>query len=212
MVKGQSVIILDERWKLEDFSVLTKEYMQLYGFYYVLRAIEENKLSNLEFERMPWLGGGSVVGFFSILGKFVEPSANPEVKRIQYASPGFIELTLIVEVAKDIGIIVSALSGSVASIAGTYHLIHSQYHKRKLTQLKIKDLEALLLREEIEFVKQSVQELHEGFKLTSSQINALHKLSKGDELVQLKMLLALYRRATPIADLQSKNKASFEKA
>jgi hypothetical protein len=212
MVKGQSVIILDKRWKLEDFSVLTKEYMQLYGFYYVLRAIEENKLSNLEFERMPWLGGGSVVGFFSILGKFVEPSANPEVKRIQYASPGFIELTLIVEVAKDIGIIVSALSGSVASIAGTYHLIHSQYHKRKLTQLKIKDLEALLLREEIEFVKQSVQELHEGFKLTSSQINALHKLSKGDELVQLKMLLALYRRATPIADLQSKNKASFEKA
>ncbi len=32
MNKGQSTILLDERWKLEDFSILTKEYQQLYGF------------------------------------------------------------------------------------------------------------------------------------------------------------------------------------
>ena len=212
MVKGESLIMLDERWLLEDFTVLTKEYMQLYGFYYTLRAVEEGKIPNWEFENMPWLGGGSVVSFFSSLGNFVHPDNKPEVKRIQYASPGYIELTLIVEVAKDIGIIVSAISGAVAGIAGTYHLIHSQYHKRKLTQLKIKDLEARQMRDEIEFVKRSIQELQSGFLLSNSQVNSLHKLSKGDELIQLKMLLALYRRARPIADLQSKNKANFESA
>ncbi|UUO23348.1 hypothetical protein FGD67_09065 [Colwellia sp. M166] len=212
MQKGNSYILLDERWKLEDFAILTKEYMQLYGFFYALRSVESNQLSQLEFERMPWLGGGSVVGFFSIMGRLVPPENNPEVKRIQYASPGFIELTLITEVAKDIGIIVSSICASIASIAGTYSLIYSQYQKRKLTQLKIKDLEAKQLREEIIFVKNSIKQLHEGFSLTNNQVQSLHKISKGDELVQLKMLLALYRRAKPIAELQANKKANFKKA
>jgi hypothetical protein len=212
MQNGESQILLDERWKLEDFSILTKEYMQLYGFFYSLRLIDNNEFSQLEFERMPWLGGGSVVGFFSIMGKLVASENKPEVKKIQYASPGFIELTLIVEVAKDIGIIVTALSSAAASAAGTYHLIYSQYQKRKLTQLKIKDLEAKQLREEITFVKNSVKELHSSFNLSNNQVNSLHKLSKGDELVQLKMLLALYRRAKPIAELQEGNKANFKNA
>lgn len=134
------------------------------------------------------------------------------VKRIQYASPGYIELTLLTEVAKDIGIIVSALAGAITSAAGTYHVIYSQYQKRKLTQLKIKDLEAKQLRDEIAFVKESVVDLHETFKLTPKQVKALHQLSKGDELVQLKMLLALYRRAKPVAELQVQNKANFKDA
>ncbi|HCE3309647.1 TPA: hypothetical protein NG563_004541 [Vibrio parahaemolyticus] len=212
MNKGQSTILLDERWKLEDFTILTKEYLQLYGFFHALRAIDEGKFSNLEFERMPWLGGGSVVGFFSIVGKFVSHEDQPVVKRIQYASPGYIELTLLTEVAKDIGIIVSALAGAITSAAGTYHVIYSQYQKRKLTQLKIKDLEAKQLRDEITFVKESVVDLHETFKLTPKQVKALHQLSKGDELVQLKMLLALYRRAKPVAELQVQNKANFKDA
>jgi hypothetical protein len=212
MNKGQSTIMLDERWKLEDFSILTKEYQQLYGFFHALRAIDEGNFSDLEFERMPWLGGGTVVGFFSIIGKFVKLEDQPIVKQIQYASPGFIELTLLVEVAKDIGLIVSALAGAVSSAAGTYHLIYSQYQKKKLTQLKIKDLEAKQLREEIVFVKNSIIDLHTTFMLTPKQVQALHKISKGDELVQLKMLLALYRRAEPVAALQVQNKANFKNA
>ncbi|WP_236622796.1 hypothetical protein [Vibrio cholerae] len=136
----------------------------------------------------------------------------PVVKRIQYASPGYIELTLLTEVAKDIGIIVSALAGAITSAASTYHIIYSQYQKRKLTQLKIKELEAKQLREEITFVKSSIVELHETFQLNSKQVKALEQLSKGDELVQLKMLLALYRRAEPVAELQVQNKANFKNA
>lgn len=63
MNKGQSTILLDERWKLEDFTILTKEYQQLYGFFHALRAIDEGKFSNLEFERMPWLGGEALLAF-----------------------------------------------------------------------------------------------------------------------------------------------------
>ena len=65
---------------------------------------------------------------------------------------------------------------------------------------------------EIIFVKNSIKQLHEGFSLTNNQVQSLHKISKGDELVQLKMLLALYRRAKPIAELQANKKANFKKA
>ncbi len=89
---------------------------------------------------------------FSIIGKFVSLEDQPVVKRILYAGPGYIELTLLTEKAKDIFIIVSALAGAKTSAACTYHIIYSQFLKRKLTQLKIKELEAKLLREEITFV------------------------------------------------------------
>ncbi len=206
---GQSIIKLDKRWKLEDFSVLTKEYQQLYGFFHALHAINDNQFTDIDFGHMPWLGGGSVVGFFGILSNRVKQNDKPTVKRIQYASPGFIELTLLTDIAKDIGVIVTTLSGAISTAAGTYHLIHSQYQKRKLTQLKIKDLEAQQLRDEIEFVKKSIVELHDTFNLSPEQVVALHKLSKNDELIQLKMLLALYRRAKPLAELQSQKKANF---
>ncbi|WP_260601238.1 hypothetical protein [Vibrio cholerae] len=68
------------------------------------------------------------------------------------------------------------------------------------------------MREEITFVKSSIVELHETFQLNSKQVKALEQLSKGDELVQLKMLLALYRRAEPVAELQVQNKANFKNA
>lgn len=210
MEKGKSIIKLDRRWRLEDFSILAKEYQQLYGFFHALRSINEGSFSRLEFERMPWMGGGSVVGFFGTMGRFIPPENKPIVERIRYESPGVIELGLFVEVAKDIGVIVGALASTASSAAGAYHLIYTQYQKRKLTKLKIKDLEEKQLREEIIFVKNAVKDLHENFKLTDSQIKALCQLSKDDELVQLKMLLALYRRAKPIADLQKNGKAKFE--
>ncbi|RBP83681.1 hypothetical protein DFP80_1051 [Marinomonas rhizomae] len=54
MEQGIVSIYLDEQWSLEDFSVFSKQYIQIYGFFYGLRLVEENN-STLEYERMPWL-------------------------------------------------------------------------------------------------------------------------------------------------------------
>ncbi|WP_318437113.1 hypothetical protein [Photobacterium leiognathi] len=62
MNKGSVIINLDERWSLEDFSVFSKQYIQVYGFFFALRKLSEVD-SIMEFERMPWLGGASVVHF-----------------------------------------------------------------------------------------------------------------------------------------------------
>ncbi len=50
------IIELDNRWELADFAVLTKEYLQLYGFYGL-------KGGSRGYSTMPWEGGHSVVNF-----------------------------------------------------------------------------------------------------------------------------------------------------
>ncbi|MPW31027.1 hypothetical protein F9L16_18745 [Agarivorans sp. B2Z047] len=209
MEYGTSVIELDKKWDLEDFTILTKEYQQLYGFFHTLIQVENGSFSELEFEKMPWLGGASVVNFFGAMGKYVHPHYKPTVKRIQYASPGFIELSLLVEPAKDIAILVGTIASSFTAVAATYRFIHGQYQKRQLTQLKMSELEVSQQHEQIDFVKTSVNEFHRSLNLKRQQAEALDKLSNYDQLVQLKMLLALYRRAKPIAKLQVDKKVNL---
>ena len=155
---------------------------------------------------MPWLGGASVVHFFNGMKSHIHLTHLPEVKRIQYASPGFIELTALVEVAEDIRNLVLAICASGGAVGSTYHLIHSQYKKRHLAQKKLKALDE---KEDINFVRDSVLELHNKLKLTPKQVSSLNAISKGDQLVELKMLMAIYRRAKPIAELQTSNKAQL---
>jgi hypothetical protein len=201
--QGIVSIYLDEQWSLEDFSVFSKQYMQIYGFFYGLRLVEENN-STLEYERMPWLGGGSVVNFFSSMKNHIHPKALPNVHRIQYASPGVMELSAIIEVAGDIKELVVAICALLTSISTTYYVIHKQYISRQMAQKKMAQLDN---EEDINFVRNSVIELHEKLNLSPRQVMSLTKISKGDQLVELKMLMAMYRRAKPIADLQMENKA-----
>ncbi|WP_318437115.1 hypothetical protein [Photobacterium leiognathi] len=136
----------------------------------------------------------------------IHPDLLPNVQKIQYASPGFMELSAIVEVADDIKNLVLAMCSTVGSIATTYHVIHSQYRSRQLAQKKMRELEN---SEDKNFVRNSVLELHEQLNLSPQQVVSLSKISKGDQLVELKMLMAMYRRAKPIADLQAQNKAQL---
>ncbi|WP_417560842.1 hypothetical protein [Marinomonas sp.] len=203
MEQGIVSIYLDEQWSLEDFSIFSKQYIQIYGFFYGLRLVEENN-ATLEYERMPWLGGGSVVNFFSSMKNHIPPKALPNVHRIQYASPGVMELSAIIEVAGDIKQLVVSICASLTSISTTYYIIHKQYISRKIAQKKMSQLDN---EEDKKFVRDSVIELHEKLNLSPRQVMSLTKISKGDQLVELKMLMAMYRRAKPIADLQMENKA-----
>lgn len=205
MNKGSVIINLDERWSLEDFSTFSKQYIQVYGFFFALRKLSETD-STMEFERMPWLGGASVVHFFTGMKNHIHPDFLPNVQKIQYASPGFMELSALVEVAEDIKNLVLAICASVGTIMSTYHLIHYQYRIRQLAQKKMRELEN---KEDKNFVTNSVLELHEQLNLSTQQVESLSKISKGDQLVELKMLMAMYRRAKPIADLQVQNKVQL---
>ncbi|MEH0834138.1 hypothetical protein [Pectobacterium cacticida] len=204
MDNHSSFILLDERWQLYDLSVLTKGYMYLYGFFYTLRMRENITPSN-----MPWEGGHSVVNFFYGMYNAIDEENKPSVLRIQYASPGFIELGLYVDVALDIAKIVSAVSASLYTSNKTYDSIIKGYRARKLAKLKEKDLINNHKVKDLEYTRICIEIMQLIMTLRPEQIEALEKLSDNDSLVHLKILLALYRRVEPLASLESEGKARF---
>lgn len=53
MEVGKIEILLDKRWELRDLSVVTREYVQLYSFFYVVRQVSEGKHVDLNFATYP---------------------------------------------------------------------------------------------------------------------------------------------------------------
>lgn len=206
---GNIVIELDRRWELRDFSVLTNEYVHLYSFFYALEAFNEDTKRRLDIADYPWEGGYSVVNAFRRLYGFIEREHRPKINKIQYASPGYIELSGVIAVAKDVSILIATICASAYTINKTYDAILQSYYSRKLSRLKISELEAKQAKDDIRFVNDALLKLKKDFNLSSRQIKALEKVSKGDALVQLKLLLSLYRRAKPVADQQIKKKTKI---
>lgn len=206
---GKIEILLDKRWELKDLSVVTKEYVQLYSFFYVVNRVAEGQYVDLDFSTYPWGGGYSVINFFQRSYGLTHKDHRLQVSRLQYASPGFIELTGVISVAVDVATLVTTLCGSALAINKTYDTIVNSYHKRRLGSIKIQEAESKLSKDDVEFIRSSVSVLAKDFNLRPEHVKAIQKISNKNELVQLKMLLALYRRAEPIVEQQDSGKAKL---
>lgn len=211
---GKIIIRLDQRWELQDFAVLTKEYLQLYGVFYALHLRNKEsqpRIHSSGYATMPWEGGHSVVNFIRSVYSFIPEENRPIVRKIQYASPGFIELSVVFEVAVQVAAIVSTISGSVLAVNKVYDKVMRDYRRREWAKLKSDKLRLQNNDREIELIIKAAKLLKDSMGIDDEQYNALMLLAGSDELVQLKMLLAIYRRALPLAELQDSGKASFEK-
>ena len=212
------IIELDKRWELKDFAVLTKEYLQLYGIFYTLsmddlrdRYDEETGEGvYLGYSTMPWEGGHSVVNFIRSVSSSVPDEHRPLVKQIKYASPGFIELSGVIEVAWQIAHLVSAISFSILASNKVYDKVMRDYRRREWSKLKSEQLRLKNKQLEIQCIEEACILLKATMNFSDEQFDKLLSLAGSDELVQLKMLLAIYRRALPLAELQDESKANFE--
>ena len=71
------------------------------------------------------------------------------------------------------------------------------------------DLQLRQLRDKIVFVEESSNKLQIVCGLSEDQMKSLLVMAQGDELILLKMLLALYRRAKPLVVVQKDRKIKF---
>ena len=206
MELGTFKLELDKRWELNEFSVFTKEYAQVYNFFYILELMDENERFALDVSTYPWEGGYSVYNFFRKLSSYTPKEHRPHITRLEYASPGFIELAGIIDVAKDISILIGMVSTSLLAINQAYHSMYKSYKERQLARLKVKRAEIDLNENDTTFVKESVEDLCKRLGFKDRHKKALVKLSHGNYLIQLKILLALYRRSKTIAENQALGK------
>ncbi len=209
-------IKLDKRWKLDELSDFSKNYEQSYYAALALFALRsdsslgtdtQNRLLS-QMARYPWKGGFSTVHFYYGVKRIVGKKRQPEIKKIQYASPGFIELSTIQDVALNLGAVVASICGSITMINATYNRIYKGLRERQLNEISVEKARLNLVQEHRDFLHQSIDDMgqHLGLDDQERLIQA-----SGNELRALKILLSMYRRIRIVARFQDDKKVRLPK-
>ena len=200
---------LDGRWGLEELSDMTKDYVQLYGFAYSLipdlPTARREEIDHI-YGKFPWRGGYSTVNFFSQLFHKIPPKLRPEVQRIQYASPGFIELTELLTVAVTAAGIVTATCKSLDSIHDLYRNIQKASIDHELSKINLAKENIDLKQRQIKFCESASKSLVKAFDLTETQEQLIDQKVQGNPVMKLKILLSVFRRVEPLAKKQVEGK------
>lgn len=202
-------ITLDGDWSLEDLYKFPRAYEQVY---FLINALEfpGDYYSGEEvdhiFRAFPWFGGYSAVGFYNTLKYRTPARRRPIIVSIEYASPGWLELSLLVAAAVKIEAIVKAIASSIDHVNATYNAIRKGIYDRKLSDIKVRREQLRLDEETLDFISRSSD--------TMAQILGLENVRQldektGDRLISLKILLSFYRRLKVLADYQLNGNADF---
>ncbi|MCK4621065.1 MAG: hypothetical protein KAT62_02495 [Desulfuromonadales bacterium] len=204
-------------WAFDEFSHMSKMYIQCYSLIYSLSDIElpsayekYNDFFKAEYANYPWKGGYSVVNFYRSIFNKIPFEHRPEIVSINYNSPGKIKLKEIVEVAAALAAIVASVTISIDNIHDSYNKIQKGMSDRKLTKIELNIKELELKEKEMHFIEKSIEELTKAMDINEELKKALENKSGGNKLMQLKILMSLYRRIEPLAMMQDRGSLNLD--
>lgn len=202
-----TTIKIDGRWTFDEFAEFSKRYTQVYSFIHSLHpeATHRSNVARL-YGDYPWRGGFSALNFYNELYRYIPRDERPAIRRLSYSSPGIIELDQVVAVAAVAGAVILSASIAAKRLAEGYSIIQREIRKRRLSKVNLQRQELELVRAQMEFIKTSYEWFSSELAIPEELLDVLAARADGDTLAQLKMLLSLYRRIVPIADLQRKEK------
>ncbi|GBQ26905.1 hypothetical protein HLH34_17830 [Gluconacetobacter azotocaptans] len=202
-------IFIDKRWSLEDLYKFPRAYEQVYfAFEAVLPSPDEVTDERIEraFRAFPWQGGYSAVSFYNQLKYATPPKRRPLIQKMQYASPGYIELLLNLPLAVQIAGVVGSVAASIGACNKTYNAIHTDLQKRKLLRMDVEKKKIALTKEQLELVTFANEEIAKILDLPSTKA-ILERTN--DPLISLKILLSIYRRIRTLSEYKINGKAEL---
>jgi hypothetical protein len=202
-------IHIEGKWSLEDLYVFPHTFEQVYFLVYSLdHEHDATALERLEhaYRAFRWQGGYSAANFYNELRYIMPKQDRPQIASIRYASPGWIELALVLSGAMGVERIVKSVAKSIDHTNDTYNNIIRGMSERKLLRLKVKRKELQFRAEELEFIDTCQKQMGKlmGFN-NLSEINE----RTGNPYITLKILLSLYRRVRTLAKYQENGKVDF---
>lgn len=212
LVSEKKKLLLDGKWELEELSDTIKEYIQLYGFAYsLIPNLPTGKNADIEYiyAKFPWRGGYSTVNFFNNLFHKIPKDLRPQVLRIQYASPGFIELNELLVVAGTVAGIVASVTLSIDRVHNLYRKIQRGCIEHKLAKIDLTKKELELNAAQIQFATTNSKLLAKALGLTEAQENLIDDRTQGNQVAKLKILLSTFRRVHPLAQKQADGKINI---
>lgn len=205
LAPGTTRIGLNGEWDMEQLSEFTREYIQLYGFAYsLLPDLSDGKIDEINYiyGKFPWQGGYSTVNFFNQLFHKIPHPLHPKIQKIQYASPGYIELLEILAVAASIAKIIKSICVSIDKANETYRNIQKSSIDYKLSKINLTQEKLKLTRAQIDFCDDSSEKLSRLLGLTNEQNKLLEMRVGKNKAMKMKILLSVFRRAYPLAKKQ----------
>lgn len=203
-------ITLDGDWGVEDFAeylrVLTQAYSLTVAFEYegAEIGIDEERYART-FTSHAWRGAGfSAANFYQDVRAIIPRPLRPQFVSIQYASPGWMELSLLAGAIWALSRIVRTVIATSRDATDYYNHLYKQLYERKLTVIETRQAEIDLLRKEHEFLKTSTDEFAKIIGVTN--LDRLRELT-GNELSVLKILLGYFRFIRRLAKRQQEGKA-----
>jgi hypothetical protein len=208
---GKYTIQLDGIWSLEDLYVFLRTYEQVYfAAYSLMPELTEDELESViyAYNAFPWQGGYSAVNFYNQL-KYAAPQVvAPKLVSISYASPGWMELTLLVSVALNIQKVIKSVCESLNECNETYTNIIKGMKDRKLMRLETRraNERIILTAPNQKYVEESSRDM-----ANVLQIEDLERIDSrtGHPYRSLKIFLSLYRRIRVLAGYHEDGQVNF---
>ena len=220
MKLGYTYLKLDRDWNMQKLAQLARLYTQCYSLVYSLSCYETDSadrqlidLSQETYEKYFWYNGYGAGKFYDTLYANIPDGQRPQIKKIHYASPGYIMLMEVVVVATSLAIIVTAITESLDQVHDSYNRIHKGISERKLAKLEVALREQQLEREKREFIRESRALLSKQMGIPTEMQGELRKkctYSDQNELKELRILMSFMRRVEPIAQMQSREELKIE--
>lgn len=202
-------IPVDGKWGLEDLYIFPRVYEQVY--YLVFSFFEHSDEFAIQrfvdvYSRFPWQGGFSAVNFYDGLKHVVKKPLRPRVLSIQYASPGWIELSLAIGVAIAVQRIVVSVCKSIREVNSVYGDVYRGLQERKLLRFKVESERIKLENEYAEYIKTSIDRM-----VSYYDVGSVPELNRrtGSPLKTIKILMSLHRRVRTLAQYELQGKTGM---
>ncbi|WP_137899028.1 hypothetical protein [Sphingomonas sp. 2SG] len=204
--------LVNGEWDMREFSRFHAQISDLYAF---SQGVEEFADANTPVEKKrdivkafvkPWEGGGSYVGFFRSLAKAGGEDARPDIKAIQWASPGYMDVVGEAEAFEKLISLVDHFGRNRRAIMEAYDHLWSYLQEFKLLGARKRgDFATDSVLKEVESRGKDL-----GKVLGATAYSTLKRMAGEDAIVTAKVLLATERRVSRLYDFFSEGRVAVE--
>lgn len=187
----------DGVWDLPDFSQFYGKLSDLYAFFLSLKRFGEDSLSDSRrekikeaFSEQPLRGGFSYVNMYSELTSIQDVGDRLSVGKLQYASPGEVDVRGRYDVFQEIAEAFEAFEASYGDLKKAYDELHDFLSENKLLRRapdRFDNASAIA-----QFVFRRSNALAKKMNLTDRKI--IYRLSDKNRLIYAKIVLSHFRR------------------
>lgn len=203
---------VDGQWDMREFGKFHAQISDLYALTQRVDQFDDvnvsvkDKRAIMESFVKPWQGGGSYYGFFRSLAKAGGEEARPDIKAIQWASPGYVDVVGDADAFDRLVSLVQHFGDNRFDIVSAYEHLWSYLQETGYLNRSSRSLDRQSpIRAEI---GERAKALGKVLGITSYR--TLSRMAGGDAVVAAKVLLATERRVSRLYDFFSEGRVSVD--